>query len=140
LAVVDPRGIPEFAAEIARCGAWVENACLAHAWNAGLRVTYRREEPWEVDGVIEGSWAAWAIEVKTGAFDTGALRGVLEFSRRFPGCQPLVLCDAKGEITAERAGVQAMRWRDFLLSGPPKPPTRLQASGSRAAWRKRGDR
>jgi hypothetical protein len=34
-----------------RFGAWVENACLSHAWNSGQQVWYRREEPLEVDGV-----------------------------------------------------------------------------------------
>lgn len=55
LAVVDPRGIPERATDPARFGAWVENACLAHAWNAGQRVSYWREEPLDVDAVLEGS-------------------------------------------------------------------------------------
>jgi predicted AAA+ superfamily ATPase len=36
-------------------GAWVENACRAYAWNRGQRVAYWREEPLEVDGVLEGS-------------------------------------------------------------------------------------
>jgi predicted AAA+ superfamily ATPase len=44
-AVVDPRGIPDPSTDPTRFGAWVENACLAHAWNAGQRVTYWREEP-----------------------------------------------------------------------------------------------
>lgn len=67
MAAVDPRGVPMRSGDPARYGAWVENACLAHAWNAGQRVTYWREEPLEVDAVVEGSWGSWAIEVKTGA-------------------------------------------------------------------------
>src|SRR5690606_30790311 len=66
LAASDPRGSPDAEGEPDRFGAWVENACLAHAWNAGQRVMYWREEPHEVDGVLEGSWGSWAIEVKTG--------------------------------------------------------------------------
>jgi hypothetical protein len=31
---MDPRGIADAADEAARFGPWVENACLAHAWNA----------------------------------------------------------------------------------------------------------
>src|SRR5262245_27373231 len=65
-------------------GAWVENACLARAWNAGQSVWYWREEPLEVDGVIEGSWGAWAVEVKTGRFQPKDLTGLLEFNRRHP--------------------------------------------------------
>ncbi len=119
LAVVDPRGISDPSIEPARFGAWVENACLGHAWNSGQRVTCWREEPFEVDGVLEGSWGRWAIEVKTGAFDTGAVRGLLEFHRRFPDFRPLVVCDAVGQTAVERAGIEAVDWRRFLLIGPP---------------------
>ncbi len=119
LAVTDPRGIPDPARDPARFGAWAENACLAHAWNAGQRVAYWREEPFEVDGVIEGSWGRWAIEVKTGRFEAGALRGLLEFTRRFPGYRPLLVCDAEGLTVAERVGIDAVTWSGFLLSGPP---------------------
>ena len=52
----DPRGAPG-PSEPARFGAWVENACLAHAWNQGQTLTYWREEPLEVDGVTEGPGA-----------------------------------------------------------------------------------
>ena len=119
LAAVDARGIPEPAAEPARFGAWVENACLAHAWNSGQQVAYWREEPWDVDGVFDGTWGKWAVEVKTGPFDSGDLRGLLEFVRRFRAYRPLVLCPRKQRTTVERVGVEAMDWRDFLLSGPP---------------------
>ena len=47
-------------------GAWLENACLSYAWNAAQRVAYWREEPLEVDGVLDGSWGRWAIEVTIG--------------------------------------------------------------------------
>jgi predicted AAA+ superfamily ATPase len=118
LAVTDPQGIAQAARDPQRFGAWVENACLAHAWNAGQRVSYWREEPFEVDGVLEGSWGSWAVEVKTGAFQSGELRGLLELVGRHPGLQPLVVCDAAGSPAAERAGVRAIEWRQFLLGGP----------------------
>lgn len=87
-AVMDPRGAPEAARDPARFGAWVENACLAFAWNSGQRLAYWREEPLEVDGVIEGSWGSWAVEIKTGRFGSEAVRGLFEFVRRFPRHRP----------------------------------------------------
>lgn len=118
LAVMDPLGIVDSATDPARFGAWVENACLAHAWNSGQRVSYWREEPLEIDGVIEGSWGSWAIEVKTGKFQVSDLRGLLEFTRRHPAFKPLVVCTASGRATAERADVPAITWQEFLLDGP----------------------
>jgi predicted AAA+ superfamily ATPase len=110
LAVTDPRGIPDRATDPQRFGAWVENACLAHAWNAGQHVSYWR--------VIDGSWGAWAIEVKTGALSVADLKGLAEFTRRFSRFRPLVLCDPGGLPIVERAGLPAMPWREFLLTGP----------------------
>ena len=115
----DPRGAPE-ASEPARFGAWVENACLAHAWNRGQSVSYWREEPLEVDAILEGSWGAWAIEVKTGPFGAVDLRGLLEFCRRHPRFRALVLSGAEGAHAARRAGVDSMPWARFLLAGPPE--------------------
>jgi hypothetical protein len=37
-----------------------------------------------VDGIIEVSWGAWAVEVKTRPFQMDALTGLLEFCRRHP--------------------------------------------------------
>ena len=88
LAVSDPRGIPDRATDPARFGAWVENACLAHAWNAGQQVSYWREEPLEIDGVIDGTWGAWAIEVKTGPIAAGDLKGLAEFTPTLPTFPP----------------------------------------------------
>jgi predicted RecB family endonuclease len=99
----------------------VENACLAYAWNAGQRVSYWREEPLEIDGVLEGSWGAWAIEVKTGRIAVADLKGLAEFARRFKKFRPLVVCDEAARVVAERAGFEAMAWTDFLLRGPPRP-------------------
>jgi predicted AAA+ superfamily ATPase len=119
LAVVDPHGIAEDAADAARFGTWVENACLAHAWNSGQDVAYWREEPLEVDGILQGSWGKWAIEVKTRRLQMNDLAGLLEFTRRHSGFKPLVICSANGCATAERAEVLATTWQAFLLDGPP---------------------
>jgi predicted AAA+ superfamily ATPase len=120
LAVSDSRGAPDPARDHARFGEWLENACLAYAWNVGQRVMYWREEPYEIDAVIEGSWGRWAIEVKSGAVEENALRSLGEFTRRFPGYRPLVVCDARARTRVERAGIDAMDWREFLLRGPPR--------------------
>jgi predicted AAA+ superfamily ATPase len=117
VAAVDPRGIPDRARHPERFGSWLENACLAFAWNAGQRVTYWREEPLEVDGILEGSWGAWAVEVKTGPFGPADIRGLLEFVRRFPKYAPLVVCDTEQVPTAERMMIPAMTWQQFLLRG-----------------------
>jgi len=119
VAVMDPGGIPDARTDPARFGALVENACLAHAWNCGQRVSYWREEPLEVDGVLEGSWGRWAVEVKTGAFRPGELKPLLELVRRHPELRPLVVCDESSRAGAERSGVQSISWQQFLLGGPP---------------------
>lgn len=120
LAVGDPHGSPDPGREPERFGGWVENACLAFAWNAGQGVTYWREEPLEVDGVLDGSWGSWALEIKTGRFGAADLSGLLEFVRRFPSYRPLVVCEESGLETAKRLGIPAVAWRRFLLEGPQK--------------------
>jgi len=117
VAVMDPRGIPDHATAPERWGAWVENACLAFAWNAGQRVSYWREDPLEVDAVIEGSWGSWAVEVKTGRIALADLKGLGEFVRRHSRFRPLVVCDEEALPVAERAGFAAMPWTEFLLHG-----------------------
>jgi predicted AAA+ superfamily ATPase len=119
VAAVDPRGIPDRLRDPERFGAWLENACLAFAWNAGQRVSYWREEPLEVDGILEGSWGAWAIEVKTGPFGVAEVRGLLEFTRRFPKYRPLLICDPAQMAIAERLAIPTMSWPQFLQGGPP---------------------
>lgn len=119
LAAADPRGIPEPGTDPQRFGAWVENACIAHALNRGQRVTYWREEPLEVDAVLDGSWGTWAVEVKTGRFDASDLKGLLEFTRRHTACRPLIVCDPGERHIAERMGLPSIDWRTFLVSGPP---------------------
>lgn len=79
----------------------------------------RREEPLEIHGVLEGSWGAWAIEVKTGRISTSDLKGLGEFVHRHARFRPLVVCDDDARPVAERAGVEVITWIDFLLRGPP---------------------
>jgi hypothetical protein len=112
----DPPATPEAAPDL--WGRRVENACLAHAWNAGQEVTYWRAEPFEVDGIFEGSWGRWAVEVKAGGYGTADLSGLLEFVRRHRGFRPLVLCDRGAERAGRDAGVEVLPWEDFLLEGP----------------------
>jgi len=97
-----------------RWGRWVENACIAHAWNAGQKIYYWREEPLEVDVLIDGNWGRWALEIKTGSFTTHELRGLLEFCRRHDSFRPIVLCDEEHVAIPRQAGVDAMPWRKFL--------------------------
>lgn len=118
MAAVDPRGSPDPTTEPARYGAWVENAVLAFAWNSGQGVSYWREEPLEIDGIFTGSWGSYAVEVKTGSFGTPELRGLHEFTRRFPEYEPLLLTEADPDPNAKRLGVQSMGWRRFLSEGP----------------------
>jgi predicted AAA+ superfamily ATPase len=118
LSATHPQGAPEPDKEPARFGVWVENACLAFACNSGQRVSYWREEPLEVDAVSEGSWGAWAIEVKTGKFQLNELRGLLEFCRRNPRFRPLLVTSPENLALAESAQIAAIAWSDFLLSGP----------------------
>jgi predicted AAA+ superfamily ATPase len=120
LATAHPDGIPEPDGDPARFGAWIENACLSYAWNAEQRVAYWREEPFEVDGVLDGTWGRWAIEVTTGRVTQRELRGLGEFVRRFPEYRPLVLCQPGDEGAAERLGIAATSWQDFLWKGPRK--------------------
>lgn len=118
VAVMDPRGVAAADSDSARFGAWVENACLAHAWNAGQRVSYWREEPLRIDGVVEGSWGSWAIEVKTGKFQMSDLKALLEFVQTNRQFRPLVICRDTDRPTAKRAGVDSITWRGFLMEGP----------------------
>jgi len=119
LAAVHPDSFPAPDRDPARFGAWIENGCLSHAWNAEQRVAYWREEPFEVDGLLDGAWGRWAIEVTTGRVTPQTLRGLGEFTRRFPEYRPLVICERGDEPAAERLGFAAISWKDFLWQGPP---------------------
>ncbi len=119
LAATHSEGIPEFDTDRDRLGFWVENACLAYAWNSGQRVTYWRKEPLEVDAILDGSWGKWAVEVKLGAVDPRKLRGLLEFCQKHPAYRPLVIVDRDpGGTLLQEAGVRTIPWREFLLTGP----------------------
>ena len=85
-------------------------------------VTYWREETWEVDAVLEGTWGDWALEVKTSRFDSQNLKGLLEFCRRHPRFRPLVITAPGDESIAHRHGLLAVNWKEFLVSGPPSVP------------------
>ncbi|MBI3097087.1 MAG: ATP-binding protein [Planctomycetes bacterium] len=113
-----PEGAPSPGGSPECWGRWIENACLAHAWNAGQTVTYWREEPLEVDGITEGTWGKWALEVKTGRGAPSPQAGLLEFCRRNPGWRPLLLCDPGHVGEASSAGVETQSWQDYLLNGP----------------------
>lgn len=119
ISALHPDGPPDPVREPARFGVWVENACLAHAWSSGNRIGYWREEPLEVDGVIEGPFGAWAVEVKTGGFGSLDLRGLLEFCRHYPRFRPLLVVSPGLEKKAAELGVRAVSWAEFLASGPP---------------------
>ena len=100
-------------------GTLVENACLAHAINSGQQVWYWRDEPYEVDAVLSGSWGKWAMEVKTGGFGMRDLAGLLEFCRRFPEFKPLVLCP-DSEAARSIPGIRTLYWGDFLWGEAPQ--------------------
>lgn len=100
-------------------GRQIENACGAHAWNAGQQLRYWREEPHEVDYVMSGSWGSWAIEVKTGSFGTAELGGLLEFCGRYREFRPLLLCDEERAGSASGLPLAVQPWAEFLLKGPP---------------------
>ena len=122
LSAMHPNGPPDPGREPERFGFWVENACLAFAVNQGQRVTYWREEPWEVDAAFEGSWGDWAVEVKSARFELQNLKGLLEFCRRNPKFRPLVITAPGDEVIAQRHGLAALSWKEFLMSGPPSVP------------------
>lgn len=122
LAVTDQNNPPDEKTEPARFGAWIENACIAMAWNSGQKVGYWREEPFEVDAIIEGSWGKWAIEVKTGHVIPNDLQGLLEFSQRYPEFRPLVLCDPKEVKNIQHMQIKTLSWQQFLSRGLPTAP------------------
>jgi predicted AAA+ superfamily ATPase len=115
---VVPSGVPDRASDPRTFGKLIENACLAHAWNAGQQVAYWREEPLEVDGVIDGSWGSWAVEVKTGTISAADVSGISAFTARHKRYRPLLVCDEDRVPVGRRLGVKAISWRAFLLDGP----------------------
>ena len=71
-----------------------------------------------MDGVLEGRWGSWVIEIKTARFESRDLTGLLESSRRHPGFRPLVVTRPGDEGLAKRFGLRAISWVDFLGAGP----------------------
>ena len=114
LLVAGGNKIPDPKVDPDRWGYWVENACLARAINDGLGVHFWREEPWEVDGVVESGGEHYLLEVKTGRYSAEDLRGLGHTAQKFPECRPIVLCDPGCERVAEAAGFEASSWVDFL--------------------------
>jgi len=100
-----------------RFGRWVENACIAHAWNAGQQVWYWREEPYEVDMVIEGSWGSWAVEVKSGLFTNHDLTGLFTFCKKYPNFKPLVICQNPEKDMPSNDAVKSISLETYLLEG-----------------------
>jgi len=125
LSVMGSQEPPQAGHDPERWGRWVENACIALAWNAGQNPCYWRAEPLEVDMVIHGSWGHWAVEIKTGPYGNRDLAGVLEFCRCHAGFRPLVLCEPEYEAVARQAGIASMAWPSFLLDGLSSVPETL---------------
>ncbi len=117
LSVTGLREPPIPGKEPERWGRWVENACIAFAWNAGQNPSYWRAEPLEIDMILDGSWGRWAVEVKTGTYGNRDLAGILEFCRRNAGFRPIVLCEPGQESVARQARLDSISWPDFLLNG-----------------------
>jgi hypothetical protein len=69
--------------------------------------------------VVDGSWGKLAIDVKVGRFAAQDLRGLAEFTQRFPKSRPLLLCDPQDVAAAAAHRIAAMSWQQFLLKGPP---------------------
>jgi hypothetical protein len=95
---------------------WVENACLAFVFNHEQQVSYRPEEPQQIDAVFDRSWGMWAVEVKKGRFDAQSLLWLLEFCRRNPAFKPLVITAPGDEKSARRHGIDGVNC--FLIAGP----------------------
>ncbi|MDO9543464.1 MAG: DUF4143 domain-containing protein [Kiritimatiellia bacterium] len=117
LSVTGAQSPPQAGRDPERWGRWVENACIALAWNAGQNPCYWRTEPLEADMVLDGSWGRWAVEIKTGPYGNRDLAGVLEFCRRHADFRPLVLCEPGYEAVARQAGIASVAWPSFLLNG-----------------------
>jgi hypothetical protein len=73
-----------------------------------------------VDWVLDGSWGARAIEVKSGAYRPRDLKGLLEFCRLHPRFRPLLLCGEGEEATGRDLGIATQSRASFLMNGPAK--------------------
>ncbi|TRZ87540.1 ATP-binding protein [bacterium] len=117
LSIMGTQEPPRAGHDFERWGRWVENACIALAWNAGQNPCYWRTEPLEIDMILNGSWGRWAVEIKTGSYGHRDLAGVLEFCRRYVSFRPLILCEPGYETVARQAGITCITWSSFLLNG-----------------------
>jgi hypothetical protein len=118
LAATSQNDPPTRDSDQARWGRWVENACLAFAVGCEQSLFYWRYDNLEVDALTIGSWGKLALEVKTGDYTTRDLAGLLEFCRRYPDFQPLVICDPQHTALAGKLGINAKSWQEFLWTGP----------------------
>ncbi len=64
-----------------------------------------------MDGIIDGSWNTWALEIKTSPFESAELRGLLEFCRRYPRYRPLVITAVGAEGLATRFGLMEQHYK-----------------------------
>ncbi len=60
--------------------------------------------------------ASGRIQLLAGPRQVGNTTQLLELAEG----PPLVVCDAAGRAAAERAGVEAVTWQEFLVNGPPR--------------------
>jgi hypothetical protein len=67
------------------------------------------------EAALPGFWERLWVR----AAETASREGIGEFVRRHAKFRPLVVCDDEARPVAERAGLEAMPWTDFLLDGPP---------------------
>lgn len=119
LAASGHENLPTHQSDPQAWGRWVETACIAFLINSGLTVHYWREEPFEVDVVVENADGEWAIEIKSGAFSGGDLRGLFEFCKKFPSFTPIVICENEHQEPARRSGVQSLSFEEFFSKGLP---------------------
>jgi hypothetical protein len=85
---------------------------------AGTNTSRSTQTNWRwTTPIFENSCGSWPIEIKAGTFRTADLHGLLEFPKRHPNYRPLLICDLAGLSIAERAGVEAVAWRNFLIHG-----------------------
>jgi integrase len=104
---------------LARTGARVSEAVGVPPPQVLLRGKGRKERLVPLAGDLARTlWGRWAIEVTTGRVTARELRGLGEFTRRFPEYRPLVICEPGEQGAAERLGIAAMSWQDFLWQGP----------------------
>lgn len=120
ISVVDTRGPPNPVKEALRYRNWVENACLAFAWNSGQRVSYALDKGYDIDGVLEGPWGNFAVKVQMGAVRPNDVKHLETFRQLNPEFMPLIVVAPDSDVKLARdAGIAVTTWVDFLVYGPP---------------------